>query len=230
MPIKEIIRGSHFLAIISSRMGICSNMGCYSQHIRDKGPLIPKSTQELASLLLDQPPDFPEASSYAIAAINSLLPVPKDAFPLKAQDLIRQKGQGKNVVIIGHFPFVEKMGREFRNLWVLEIRPQAGDLPAEAATKLLPHADVIALTATTLLNGTCANILGLIPKGAFTIMVGPSTPFVSCLFDWGIDALAGCSVLNTSLATSCVLKGLPFTPLHGFESLIWTGEKNSSTI
>ena len=226
-PVKKVIQGSHFLAVISSRMGICSNMQRHCQDISKEDRRIPESTREVASFLLQPSPDFPDAPAYALAANNSLLPIPQDTVSLKAQDLIRKRGEGKNVAVIGHFPFVDNMGGEFCKLWVLETHPKKGDLGAEAAAELLPQADVIAFTATTLLNGTCADILNLIPKGAFTIMLGPSTPFAPCLFDWGINALAGCHVRDTSLATSCVREGLPFKPSMGVEPLIWIRDRNS---
>ena len=227
VSVKEIIRGSHFLAVISSRMGICSNMWRHGENISRDDRRIPELARELASLLVHAPADFANAPAYAMAAINSLLPVPRDTVLLKAQDLIRKQGQEKNVAVIGHFPFADNIGGEFRNFWVLENQPKEGDLPAETAAEFLPQADVIALTATTLLNGTCANILNLIPKGAFAIMLGPSTPFAPCLFDWGIDALAGCHVRDISLATSCVREGLPFKPFMGIEPLIWIRDRNS---
>jgi len=229
-PVKDIVRGSHLLAITSSRTGLCTSTGRHGQHLRDEAPSIAESARELASMLLDPPPDFPDAIANAMAAINSLLPVPEYTAPLKAQDLIRKRGKGKNVAVIGHFSFVEKMGPEFHNLWVFEIHPRPGDFPAEAAPELLPRADVIAVTATTLLNGTCAEILGLVHKDAFTVMIGPSTPFAPCLFDWGIDALAGCRIIDPSLCSSGIREGLPFKRLLGVESLIWTAEKNSITI
>lgn len=227
--VKDIVRGSHMLAITSARTGLCTRMECHGQHVREEAPPVPESARELSSFLVAPPPNFPDAVSYAMAAINSLLPVPEHKVPLKAQDLIRKQGEGKNVAIIGHFSFVEKIRGEFRNLWVLEMHPRPGDLPAEAAAEFLPRADLVALTATTLLNGTCANILGLIHKEAFAIMLGPSTPFVSCLFDWGINALAGCHVINASLATSCIREGLPFKHLRGVQPLIWTCETDSIT-
>jgi len=227
VPVKRVIRGSHFLAVISSRMGICSNMWRHGQDTSNEDHRIPESAREAASLLVHAPADFPDAPAYAMAAINSLLPVPRDTVLLKAQDFIRKQGQGKNVAVIGHFPFVDNMGGKFRNFWVLETNPKEGDLPTETAAEFLPQADVIALTATTLLNGTCADILKLISKEAFTIMLGPSTPFAPCLFDWGINALAGCHVRDISLATSCVQEGLPFKPSMGIEPLIWIRDRNS---
>lgn len=228
-PVKDIVLGSHLLAITSAHTGLCTRMGRHGQHVQEAAPPVPESAQELASLLLHPPSDLPEITGYAMAAINSLLPVPEHTVPLKAQDLIRKKGEGKNVAVIGHFSFVEKMGPEFHNLWVLEIHPRPGDIPAEAAAELVPRADVVALTATTLLNGTCSDILGLLHKDVFTIMIGPSTPFAPCLFDWGIDALAGCRVVDASLSAPGILEGLPFKRLRGVESLLWTVGKNSVT-
>lgn len=223
--VKDIIRGNHLLAVTSAHTGLCTRMGCHGEHIRDEAH-VPESAHELASFLVAPPQNFPDAISYAMAAINSLLPVPECTIPFKAQDLIRKHGEKKNVVLIGHFSFVEKMGPEFRNLWVLEIRPRPGDLPAKAGADLIPRADVVALTATTLLNGTCADILNLIPKDAFTIMLGPSTPFAPCLFDWGIDVLAGSCVVDARLTASSIRENLPFKRVRGIHPLIWTAENN----
>lgn len=220
-PVRAVIPGSHFLAVVSLRMGICSNIRPYGPHGGEEDDRIPESARQLASFLLNPPPDLVDAPAYGLAAINSLLPVPKGAVSMKAQDLIREKGQGRNVAVVGHFPFVGTLGDGFRNFWVLESRPKKGDFPAEAAPELLPQADVIALTATTLLNGTCAELLEHIHKGAFTIILGPSTPFAPCLFDWAIGALAGCRVTDESLAAVCLREGLPFKPSMGVEPLIW---------
>lgn len=223
-PVTGIVRGERMVAVTSTRMGLCSRMAHHGDHAQRVTGNLPESIHALASSLLKPPAGFLDAIPLAMAAINSLLPIPEDVVPLKAQDLIRQKGAGKNVAIIGHFPFVDRMQTDFRNLWVFELNPQAGDLPAEAGPELIPRADVVALTSTTLLNGTCAEILRFVRKKAFVIMLGPSTPFTPCLFDWGINSLAGCYVRHTSQAASCIRKGVLFKKMHGVDSIVWSSE------
>lgn len=219
--VEKIVGGSHLVGITSARMGLCTNVNFHGESAFEKLRVIPESAKDLAEFLLEPPTDISGIISYAMAAINSILPIPKRFMHIKAQQLILEKGKGKNVAIIGHFPFVEKLKGEFRNFWVFELCPRPGDLPVETAAKLLPRADVVAITAATLLNGTCAEILNLTHKDAFVIMLGPSTPFVPCLFDWGVDALAGCYVVDESITVSLILEGVPFTRMQGVNPIIW---------
>jgi len=225
MPVKDIFTGRYLISLTSAHTGVCARVTRHGERSEDESLLSGRSAMEIAGMLIDPLPDLPDAISFAMAAANSLLPIPKDALPLKAQEVILRHGRRKNVAVIGHFPFVDRVGSEVRNLWVFENHPRPGDLPAEAAEALLPQADVVAITATTLLNGTCAGLLGHIPRESFTIMLGPSTPFAPCLFDWGIDALAGSRVADNSLLTSSMIKGVPRRQLEGIEPLVWIPER-----
>lgn len=227
VPVKDIVRGRHHIMVRSDHAGLCARI-----HARDQGMEEDRagdgltgfrgSVLELAGRFLRPAHESQETISCAMAAINSILPVPEDALPVKGQQLMERHGKGKNVVCIGHFPFVERMGREFRHMYVLEKYLRPGDLSVENAEDVLPHADVVALTATTLLNGTCEGLLRLIPGHAFTIMLGPSTPFAPCLFDRGIDALAGCRVSNPYLLKSSIQKGEGgYHGLQGTEPFTW---------
>jgi hypothetical protein len=51
------------------------------------------------------------------------------------------------------------------------------------------------MTATTIINKSVNRLLEL-AKNAFVIMVGPSTPMIEELLDFGIDVLAGLKVIN----------------------------------
>jgi len=220
-PVKEIFIGGYLITVTSAHTGLCTRVTRNREEPGEKLSLFGKSAREIAIMLANPSPDFPDTVSCGMAAVNSLLPVPENALQSKAQDLILKRGRSKNVAIIGHFPFVENIVSEFQNLWVLENNPRPGDFPAEASKEFLPQADVVAMTATTLLNGTCADLLGYIPKEAFTIMLGPSTPFAPCLFDWGIDALAGSWVRDNSLVKLSIREGLPRRALQGIDPVVW---------
>jgi hypothetical protein len=221
VPVKNIFTGRYLISVTSAHTGLCTRVTRDGERSGDESLFSGRSAMEIAGMLIDPLPDLPDTMSFAMAAVNSLLPIPEDALHLRAQEIILRHGRGKNVAIIGHFPFVDRVGPEVRNLWVFENYPRPGDLPAEAAEALLPRADVVAITATTLLNGTCVGLLGHIPRKSFTIMLGPSTPFAPCLFDWGIDALAGSYVKDNSSLTLSMIKGVPRRQLEGIEPLVW---------
>lgn len=224
--VRDICRGGHHIMVLSHHAGLSARMYDPDQGRQKDGAAddlsgFRGSALELASGLLRPEGQSRDSVSCALAAMNSILPVPGDARRCKGQELIDRYGRGKNVVIVGHFPFVEKMGQGFRRVWVLERYPRPGDLDAEAAGNVLPRADVVALTATTLLNGTAAGLLGLVPAHALTIMLGPSTPFAPCLFDWGIDALSGCSVKDPAGLKLSIQRGGGYHSLQGTEPFTW---------
>jgi uncharacterized protein (DUF4213/DUF364 family) len=97
------------------------------------------------------------------------------------------------VAIIGHFPFSEWLVDEVGKLSVFErgARLKPGDLPAEKMDEILPAAEVVAISATTLINHTLTSIMSLVDPDAFVLMLGPSTPMTPLLFELGFDALCG---------------------------------------
>jgi uncharacterized protein (DUF4213/DUF364 family) len=97
---------------------------------------------------------------------------------------------------------------------VLELHPQAGDLPASRAPDVIPQAQVVALTSMTFINGTIAGLLQLCSPEAFVVALGPSTPLSPRLFEYGIDLLSGSVVENIRPVLAAVEKGANFRQLH----------------
>ena len=106
--------------------------------------------------------------------------------PVNGLDMIEPPG--KQTVVIGRFP---GLADKLPDAAVIEREPGPGDYPPEAASSLLPVANFIAITASSVSNGTLGKILALTPETAFTILVGPSAPLCPALFDLGLDALSG---------------------------------------
>lgn len=199
------------------------------------------SAQALARLLLEpaaKPKDIATDDSahrllhrsLALAAVNALLPLP-DAqarvTTMKGQELLLQRGKGRRVVVVGHFPFVEKIAGNFASFHVLERRPRPGDLPAEESARVLPEADVAAITSTSISNGTLEGLLDLCSERCFVLLLGPSTPLAPSLFKLGVDALAGAALQHPE-ALEDVLQGVrdghPYKSLPGMRPLLWLKE------
>jgi uncharacterized protein (DUF4213/DUF364 family) len=56
------------------------------------------------------------------------------------------------------------------------LEPKEGDFPAEAAPEIIPQADIVAITAMTLVNKTFDGLMKLRRPNAEVVLIGPSTP------------------------------------------------------
>ena len=98
--------------------------------------------------------------------------------------------QGDNVVVVGAFvPFLRELKRRHRPFLVLEQDPatlKADELPffrpAEQAGTVVPQADVLLITGTTLINDTLEELLGLAKPTARVTMVGPTVSLLPDAF------------------------------------------------
>lgn len=148
--------------------------------------------------------------SIGLAAINALLPKPTLNKQMPAEEFIASQGKKNRVAVIGHFPFIEKLSSQVAELWVLELKPRENDLPADQAPLIIPQADILAVTATTLINGTFGGIISLRKPNAKVLLLGPSTPLSPRLFDFGIDALSGSIVKDVESVYRLVQQGATF--------------------
>lgn len=119
---------------------------------------------------------------------------------------LKQRWQGKDVLVVGHFPGVEAMARQ-ANVTVLERScGSTQDLPDSACEYLVPRQNFVLMTGTTLTNKTAPRLLEL-SRGAFTVLVGPSAVPCVCLFDLGADLIGGSVVVDPEPAAFAVRGG-----------------------
>lgn len=150
----------------------------------------------------------PVQASVGVAAINALLPRQPEAWiDLNAEAVLAERGAGKRVALIGHFPFVDTLREQVGELFVLEQRPQPGDLPASSAAEILPHAEVVAISGTTVINETLDELIALCSGEALVILLGPSSPLSRVLFDHGVDILCGSVVTAIDPVLKTVAQG-----------------------
>lgn len=185
--------------------------------VLDAGDLCDYSAHELAALARSH--SGPERS-IGWAAINALIaPDESLTVELNARDFLLERGAGKHIAVVGHFPFVDALRLRSESLTILEQRPAPGDLPASAAEEVLPEADLIAVTSLTLVNRTFEALAALWRPEATVMMLGPSTPFSPRLFEWGVDVLSGTVVDDPPVAIQTLCQGASFRQMRGVRLL-----------
>jgi uncharacterized protein (DUF4213/DUF364 family) len=166
------------------------------------GDLVGKPLKDLAAWILQWQP---HQATIAMAAINSCLnnrSLPNSVAldntsqhpNLAVFDYFLPQLQGKKVVVIGHYPNIEQY-QDLMQLTVLERQPTGEDLPDAACEFLLPEADWVFLTASSIPNKTFPRLAEL-ATNAKTVLMGATTPWLPQFHEFGIDYLAGVEVIN----------------------------------
>ncbi len=219
--VEQVCIGLHWTAVVlevdgERRCGLASTLGSNHVHgepdVPQAGELTTFSGRELAEMVFS---DQLLLSSTGVAAVNALLPRQPETWQhLNAEELIAQKGAGKTVAMVGHFPFVSRLAPRVGKLMVLEQNPQPDDLPAHAAAEVVPNAEVVAVSGSTLINHTLADILKLCHPDALVIMLGPSTFLSPVLFEYGVDYLCGAVVSEIDAVIHTVQQAGNFKQVH----------------
>ncbi len=207
-------------AVCSLRCGLASTMAFSIQpsevpQVESAGNLLPIGAKALSQLSLSS---RILERAIGLAAINSMLPIDESVcVDLNAEEEIRSLGTGKKIAIIGHFPFVKRLRAEAQELWVFELpgRGRTGDITGKEIETLLPKADVIAISSTTLLNHSLGSIIRFTAPDAVKIMLGPSTPLSPVLFDHGFDILSGSIVVDQNQTLKSISQGANFRQVRG---------------
>jgi uncharacterized protein (DUF4213/DUF364 family) len=217
--------GSHLIALASRRLGLAARLatGEREQPVFSKKArytLVGRSARDLATWLKGD--DWLRAG-IGMAAVNSLLEIDYDKLhEINAKHIIAHRAAGKNLMVVGHFPFVHVLRPTVRNLWIMEKKPGAERISEEEGYQLMPEADVVAITGSSLINHTFQRIMANCSSGSFKIMLGPSTPLSPFLFDYGLDAIGGALVEDTNTVLTMVDEGAPFRQLSGVRTVIMT--------
>lgn len=220
-PVLQVQVGAFWTAVVVKtdppRCGLASTLRPATHPggppVPRAGDLLKQSGRDLAGWLRSS--SILEAS-IGMAALNALLEVDEAAcIEINAADVILQRGTGRRVAIVGHFPFVDRVRQAAAECWVLELHPRPGDLPAGQVTEVLPQADVVALTGTSLINHTFDDLIGLCRPDAFVILLGGSAPITPVLFDHRVDAVAGTRIVDVPAAVRTIGEGATFPQIRG---------------
>jgi uncharacterized protein (DUF4213/DUF364 family) len=173
------------------------------------------SARELSELAFSHDP---VEASIGVAAINSLVEPSGRRIERNGYEIALERAAGRRLAVVGHFRFVKGIGDRVDKLWVLELRPQEGDLPAERAPEIIPLADVVVITGTTLVNHTADDLLGL-ARGKTVIMLGPTTIMSPVLFEFGVSAICGVQILDPAVAIGHLKEGRSMRDLEGIRRI-----------
>jgi uncharacterized protein (DUF4213/DUF364 family) len=177
---------------------------------------------ELAGLMRSE---SPTEAAVGLAAVNALIGRPEGRVTeAKAAELLLRRGRDRRIALIGRFPFAESLRPACERLWVFERagRGLPSDHTAHDMPELLPQAEIVAVTATTLLNRTLDDVLSWVPRDAWVMMLGPSTPMSSCLFELGFDALCGTVIDDAQAALAAASQGAVTSQIGGVRRLcLW---------
>lgn len=182
--------------------GLAMSPGQSTRTLPWSGTLGGKPVTDLAAWITEWEP---YKATVAMAAINSCInarPLPESVVldsddehaNLAVFDYFMPQLQAKNVVVIGRYPGIERY-QDKMNLTILERQPSAADLPDSACEFLLPQADWVFLTASSIPNKTFPRLVEL-SGHAKTVLMGPTVPWLPQLHEFGIDYLAGVEIVD----------------------------------
>ena len=220
-PVHQVLVGAFWTAVVlDTDPPHCGLASTLRGATHDAGPPVPHAGhllkytgRELAGWLRSS---STLEASIGMAAFNALLEIDETACTeVNAEDVILERGTGRRVAIVGHFPFVERVRQAAGECWVVELNPRPGDVPAEQAGEVLPRADVVALTGTSLINHTFDGLIALCRSDAFVVLLGASAPLSPVLFDYYVDAVSGTRVVDVPVALQAVSQGATFRQIPG---------------
>lgn len=224
-PVRAVLVGVHWTVVCSRGCGLASTIQGDGPHghadVRDVGRLHRKSARELAEYARSG--NTVEAG-IGVAAINSLLALDEGSgSEVNASRVLAERGRGRTVAIVGSFPFIPRLREQVGELRVIEQRPSMGEHPAAEAARLIPQADVVAITGSALVNGTLEGLLALCRPESLVMVLGPSTPLSPVLFEHGADLVSGTRVVDEEAVLGSVGQGATFRQVEGVR--LWTLER-----
>jgi uncharacterized protein (DUF4213/DUF364 family) len=135
-------------------------------------------------------------------------------FNIKSSNFINELRvkSSDTVVMIGSLhPFIKSIREKAKELYIIERSPllrDEGSFPDTAAEDLLPQADVVVATGSSLANGTIDRILELSNNAREFGLVGPSASVIPTpLFDRGVTTIGGVKILDGDKMIQIIAEG-----------------------
>lgn len=131
------------------------------------------------------------------------------------------------VVVVGALvPMLKRLKKAGKDYTVLEMNPSAlkGEelshfRPAEDFRDVIPEADLLVITGTTLLNGTLEELLSCRKEGAQVILAGPTAGIdFEVLFEAGVSTVGSVKVMDADRCLDLLSEGA--SGYHLFDEIV----------
>jgi len=216
-PVGEVLIGLVWTYCEAEAAGLAMSPGIPTRTLPWAGALRGKTVAELAAWVSEF--DAYRAT-IGMAAVNAginrlrlpapgltLEPRPEGMNNLAVFEHFLPQIAGRRIVVVGRYPGLDRFAAAHGlDLAVLERQPAPGDLPDAACEYLLPEAEWVFITATSIPNKTFPRLAEL-SRNAVSVLMGPTTPWLPELRHFGIDYLAGVEIADAEILRRTVAEG-----------------------
>ena len=181
-PIEDVRVGIKYTGVmVGNRVGVARTISDQCETPLKVGKLI---GTEVTNLICSEKTI---EASIGCAAINAQITPNGNIEKENIFERIIKTAEDYNTIgIVGRFPFVNKISG---NVHVFEKKSIPGCLPASKDDDILPKCDLVVITGSAFINKSLEHLLEI--SGGYTMVIGPSTPLSTVLFEFGADLLAG---------------------------------------
>ncbi len=178
-------------------------------HFQAAGTLVGRPARELLAFLVDEKSALARTVGLATAnALLSALPHP----PVSREEVISTLtiAADERVVMVGYFaPVIAQLRKIGCQLDIVELNPHEGEtVTPEQGKKALAECSVAILTGTSLINGTCDELLAGLGAPRAAVLLGPSSPLCDEIFmGTKITHVAGSRVRDVDAVLRTVSEG-----------------------
>ncbi|NVN89085.1 MAG: DUF364 domain-containing protein [Desulfuromonadales bacterium] len=185
-----------------------SNAACCT-HFPRAGTLVNSPAGEIVTLCADK--NSALARAVGLATVNALLaslprPTSSKEEVIASLDITADD----RVAMVGHFgPIINLLKSTGCRLDIIELIREKGEtLSPEQGKQALADCSVAIITGTSLINGTCDEVLAAVGNPRAAVLLGPSTPFCPQAFSGTkITHLAGAWVLDADRVLQIASEG-----------------------
>lgn len=197
-------------------------------HFKEAGTLTGRPADELLRMLANESSAL--ARSVGLATANALLaglPLP----PATRDEVISALAISPKdrVVMVGYFaPIIARIRKTGCRLDIVELKGHHGDtLTPEQGVAAMADCSVAIVTGTSLINGTCDEVLAGLGNPRATVLLGPSSPLCPDAFTGTpVTHIAGARVRNVEALLRVVSEGggtMLMKPNLDFETALVNG-------